>query len=287
MQVSKHVHSLKIPFKLQIGPGIALERFVNVNLIYGKQIYVIDSGVAGSKDIVFDYVRKTGRDPAEIAIIIFTHSHPDHIGAAREMQKATGCRTASHAAERSWIEDVELQCRERPVPGFHTIVEGSVKVAITLKDGDAFEVGGGGCLKVIDTPGHSKGHISLLYGDEGVLICGDSVPVPGEIPVYEDVLASVESLKRLMEISGLKVLLSAWDEPRYGGQAYETLGRAISYIRNIHTEVLKAKAELRSSDPAVLAKSVCESMGFPPAAINPLFFKTIQAHLKAGSRLDL
>lgn len=287
MQVSKHVHSVRIPFRLQIGPGVVLERFVYVHLIYGKQIYMMDSGVAGCKDTVFDYIRKTGRDPGEIAAIIFTHSHPDHIGAAREIYRATGCRTAAHAHERTWIEDVELQCRERPVPGFHSIVEGSVKVAISLKDGDTFEVGGGSDLKVIHTPGHSKGHISLLYRDEGVLICGDSVPLPGEMPIYEDVLSSMKSLEKLRGIGGLEVLLSSWDEPRYGVQAYEALNGAIHYIQNMHAEVLKAKATLHSSDPILIAKKVCESMCFPATALNPLFLKTLEAHLKTDSGPEL
>jgi glyoxylase-like metal-dependent hydrolase (beta-lactamase superfamily II) len=46
---------------------------------YGKKIYLIDSGVASSEQIIFDYIRQTGRNPDEISMIVLTHSHPDHI----------------------------------------------------------------------------------------------------------------------------------------------------------------------------------------------------------------
>lgn len=77
---------------------------------------------------MFDYIRKTGRNPEDISLIILTHSHPDHIGSAHEIQRTTGCTIAAHHGERAWIEDVELQSRERPVPDFHSLVGGSVRI---------------------------------------------------------------------------------------------------------------------------------------------------------------
>jgi glyoxylase-like metal-dependent hydrolase (beta-lactamase superfamily II) len=50
---------------------------------------------------IFDYIRSTGRDPSEIVLIILTHSHPDHIGAARAIKQLTGCSIAAHPAERA------------------------------------------------------------------------------------------------------------------------------------------------------------------------------------------
>jgi metal-dependent hydrolase (beta-lactamase superfamily II) len=105
-------------------------------LIYGKKIYLIDTGVATSEKIIFDYIRKTGRNPEDISLIILTHSHPDHIGAAHEIKRATGSTIAAHHGERSWIEDVELQHRERPVPCFHSLVGGSVMIDRILENGD-------------------------------------------------------------------------------------------------------------------------------------------------------
>lgn len=96
MQVSKSVHAIKIPFKLEVGPGKTLDRFVYAYLIYGKQICLVDSGVSGSTDLIFNYIRETGRNFNEIAMMVFTHSHADHIGGAVRVQKSTGCKIAAH-----------------------------------------------------------------------------------------------------------------------------------------------------------------------------------------------
>ena len=286
-QVSKHVHSIKIPFELRLGSGKTLDRFVYVYLIYAKQICLIDSGVSGSKDLIFDYIKETGRDPGEIAMMVVTHAHPDHIGGALGVQKSTGCVVAAHRDDIPWIEDIELQYRERPVPSFHSLVEGSIEVDRALKDGDNLELGDDNMLQVVHNPGHSRGHISLIYKNDGVLISGDCVPVAGGLPIYEDVVSSIKSIKRLRDIKGLKVLLSSWDEPHYGDQIYKALDEGINYIRNIHREVIKEKAILHSSDIQVVARQVCIKLGLPETALNPIFFKTIEAHLKVSDSNNL
>ena len=141
MQVTEHIHALRIPFSLPDPSGGKIPRFVYVYLIYGEKICLVDSGVASSAPMIFDYLRRTDRSPKDISYLILTHSHPDHIGAAREVQEASGCTVAAHAAEIAWIEDVDLQCRERPVPGFHSLVGGSIKVDRALQDGDRIGFG--------------------------------------------------------------------------------------------------------------------------------------------------
>ena len=86
MKVTEDIHALKIPFKLRVGSDKTLDRFVFAYLIFGDQICLIDSGVAGSEAIIFDYVKKAGRNPREITRLVLTHAHPDHIGAGRAIR---------------------------------------------------------------------------------------------------------------------------------------------------------------------------------------------------------
>ena len=44
-----------------------------------------------------------------------------------------------------------------------------------------------------------------------MLICGDAVPLPSSIPIYEDAEQSMQSVRKLMAIEGVEVLLSSWD----------------------------------------------------------------------------
>ena len=46
-------------------------------------------------------------------------------------------------------------------------------VVTELVDGQVIDVGGG--LRVIHTPGHTPGHVSLLHEESGVLITGDAI----------------------------------------------------------------------------------------------------------------
>lgn len=288
MHITPHIHGLRHPFKVPVAPGITLDRFVYSYLIYGETITLIDTGVAGCEKTIFAYIRSTGRDPDEIALICLTHSHPDHIGAAKAIRDVTGCSVAAHPAERAWIEDVERQNRERPVPGFATLVGGSVPVAFELVDGTSIETDDTrACeLRVIHTPGHSPGSISYFLHNEGVLFSGDAVPVAGDLPVYDDAVASVHTVRRLLALHGIRTLLSAWDEPRRDERAYTQMEAALHYLQTIHETVITAAGEGEPDLPA-LTRIVAGQIGLPPQAASPLLARSFAANLQVRHRKNL
>ena len=288
MQITPSIHALKHSFKIPITPGVAIDRFVYSYLVYGDTITLIDTGVAGCEKDIFEYIRSTIRDPSEIALIILTHSHPDHIGAALAIQQVTGCSIAAHPAERAWIENVDLQNRERPVPGFATLVGGPVKVDHELVDGDTIEPDETRAneMLVFHTPGHSEGSISLLLHSEGVLFSGDAIPVAGDLPVYDDAAASVQSVKRLRGLNGIRVLLSSWDEPQTGDAVYQQMDKALDYLRKIQKTVLALSAE-GITDPIELTKKAAAFLGLPPEAITPLLARTFAANLQLRDQKNL
>jgi glyoxylase-like metal-dependent hydrolase (beta-lactamase superfamily II) len=288
MQITPAIHALRHPFNVPIAPGIAIDRFVYSYLIYGETITLIDTGVAGCENTIFNSIRSIGRDPREISLIILTHSHPDHIGAAKAIQKATGCSVMAHPAERAWIEDVDLQSRERPVPGFSTLVGGPVQLDHELADGDVIDPDGTEEyeLQVFHTPGHSAGSISLLVQGEGALLCGDAVPVDGDLPVYDDVKGSVQSVKKLRAIRGIRVLLPSWDEPREGETAYRQMERALVYLQKIHTAAIAASAD-GTIEPMEIAKRTAALLGLPPKVVTPLLARTFAANIRVRDHPDL
>ena len=288
MQISPHIHALRLPFKIPVAPGITLDRFVNAFLIYGKAITLIDTGVAGCERDIFNYIRSTGRDPSEISLIVQTHAHPDHIGATQAIQKATGCAVAIHAAEGPWIEDVALQNRERPVPGFDALVGGPATVNRVLEDGDVLDLDGDHILDLIvfHTPGHSPGSVSLLLRYGGALFSGDAVPVPSDLPVYDDVEQSVQSIRRLNNLDGVAVLLSSWDEPRAGICACQRMNEALAYLQKVHDAVI-ASAGTGTPDPMDLCQRTAKVLGLPPQAVTPLLARTFMANMRARAHKDL
>lgn len=288
MQVTPAIHALRHPFKIPVAPGIAIDRFMYSYIIFGETITLIDTGVAGSETAIFDYIRSIGRDPREISLIILTHSHPDHIGAAKAIHQATGCSVMAHPAERAWIEDVDRQNRERPVPGFSSLVGGSVQPDFEIADGDVIDPDGTEAyeIQVFHTPGHSAGSVSLLLQAEGALFCGDAVPVEGDLPVYDDARQSVHSVKKLKSIRGIRHLLSSWDEPRAGEDAYGQMDRALAYLQKIHDIVIAASAE-GTTEPVNIVKRSAALLGLPPQAVTPLLARTLAANIRVREQADL
>lgn len=284
MQINKYVHAVKIPFYVLTPLGIPLERMVYVYMIYGTQaVHLIDSGVASSEEIIFDYLRKTDRKVEDISRIIQTHSHPDHIGASRTIKGETGCIVAVHPLERAWIENVKLQAEERPVPGFDTLVSGSLAVDRLLEDEEVIGLGCGLKLKVFYTPGHSIGSVSIMLLGFNVLFSGDAIPVPGQMPVYEDVMASVSSIKKLMAIPDIQHLLPSWDEPCKGDEVYQHMEAGLRYIQQVHDAVRRCEKKEHASDQMELCRNVLEELGLPPEIANPLVARSIAAHQKIRS----
>ncbi len=282
MPITPSVQALRLNYTIPVAPGVTYERFVYCFLIFGEKITMIDTGVAGCGTEIFEAIRTAGRDPKEIGLIILTHSHPDHIGGAWAIQRATGCSIAAHPAERAWIEDLDLQNRQRPVPGFESLVSGPVEIEWELDDGECIipdETEGGLTeMTVIHTPGHSPGSISLFMEATDILFSGDAIPVPGNPPIYDDPVASITSIRRLKELEEIAILFSAWDQPVEGMEIYHQLDRALEYIQTIHAAVTAASAD-GHTDLVELTQIVAASAGISQQMIGPLLTRTVSAHL--------
>jgi Zn-dependent hydrolases, including glyoxylases len=283
MEITKNVHAIKIPFQVKTELG-TLDRFVYSYLVTGEQVCLIDSGVVASEGVIFDYMDKIGLKPEDISLMILTHSHPDHIGSAVSVKAKSGCQVAAHSGERSWIEDVELQATERPVPNFHSLVEGPVDVDIILEEEDLVDLGENIILKVIHTPGHSKGSISLLIEGENILITGDAVPLKGDLPIYEDIETSVNSIKKLKSIPKIETLLASWDNPQEGDNVYQIMDDALDYLQNIHESVVKTNKMSPSLEPMEFCKMVLKDLGIPEVAANPIVAQSFQANLNVKNQ---
>lgn len=287
MRVTEQMHALKIPFQVPISPEKIVDRFAYAYLVFGDKITLIDSGVKGAETIIFDYIKNNGRNPEDIARVILSHSHPDHIGSVKAIKQATGCRVLAHAGEQDWIEDTEKQFKERPVPGFHTLVGGPVAVDGLLDDGETVDLGGDITCGVMHTPGHSRGSISLLFEGEKVMMTGDAIPLPHDMPIYDDVIAMARSLRRLRKVRGVDVLLSSWEGPILGVEPIEKrMDDGFTYLRRIHETVRKAE-ERGGEDLMALCRQVVSDMGLPPFAANPLVARSFAAHVAALATTDL
>ncbi|WP_091089521.1 MBL fold metallo-hydrolase [Micromonospora nigra] len=142
-------------------------------------VTLVDCGVTRAPARIVRGLAAIGKQPADVTRIVLTHAHPDHAGGAAEMARRTGAPVAAHAADAPYAES------GRPPAGDPTGTAGrllsrlaggrfpAVEVSQPLADGDLLDVAGG--LRVLHTPGHSPGHVSLLHEPTRVLVTGDAL----------------------------------------------------------------------------------------------------------------
>jgi len=285
VQISNRIHALKIPFSIPLTPDTLLARFVYVYLIYGNEdIILIDTGVAGSEKIIFAYLEKTGRSRDDIATVLLTHAHPDHIGAAAAIQAETGACFAAHAAARAWVEDVAKQAAERPVPGFSSLVGGPVRIDLALGDGDVLRLDEHSDLQVLHTPGHSAGSVCFRFPPEAALFCGDAMLRDGDMPVYDDALACARSLRKLAHSEPVDLLLSSWSDPLIHPHLHHEITGALDYLQRIHAAVRSAGDY---GEPMALCAHVIQALGLPKHMANPLVARALLSHQALSAYADI
>jgi glyoxylase-like metal-dependent hydrolase (beta-lactamase superfamily II) len=279
MKVTDHIHALKTHFQLVFSPERIVDRSVYVYIVFGDRIHLIDCGVKGAQQQIFDYVEANGRSRDEIETLVISHSHPDHIGAAVSVKEITGCKIAYHEAERDWIENTEKQYKERPLPGFHDLVEGPVAPDIVLKDGEMLKLENGLELKVYHTPGHSRGSVSLFLEKEGSLVTADALPLPGDLPLYEDIADSIASIKMMQSLAGIKTVFSSWEDPIQDPATIKhRMNESLQLFYKIHQAVCtQAEPGLSEID---LCKKVVTALSLPPVAVNPIMAKAFASSVK-------
>jgi glyoxylase-like metal-dependent hydrolase (beta-lactamase superfamily II) len=284
---AESIHPVKIAFDIPVSSRQRVERFVYAYIIDGERLILIDTGIAGAEKLISKALQAIGKGLNDLDVVVLTHSHPDHIGSASRIQTRSGAEIWAHSSEVTWIEDVDRQADERPVPGFTAMVSGPVKVDRTLDDGDTLSVGKDWSLTVLHTPGHSSGSISLLCEAYGMLFCGDAVPRPGGLPIYEDVLASALTLVRLAGIGNLSALYSSWADPLFGSSAYAAIIDGMKYLSKVHRVALQVASQINSPDPLALCKRCVRMLELPPFAVNSLVARSLFAHTEDEVRASL
>jgi len=275
MQISNHVYAKKMHFT-----GGNMVRTVYVYLVTGEKTSVlIDTGVFPSRKDVLAFISDAGKTPEDISEILISHAHTDHIGALHSLKKQLNCPAASSELSALWIEDVDKQFHERPVPNFKEFVESSAVIERNIQDGDVIELGGS-TLVTHAAPGHERGQLAFFHQEDGVLFTADSIPVPGEMPVYEDLSAELATLRRLQAVEGIKVLLMSWDDPHEGTENIsKVFDDALAYVQRIHSLTLEGIGMYGEDDLEAVTKYVHGVLGLPAGALNALFTGTIKAHI--------
>jgi len=122
-------------------------------LIVGKEgSILLDAPLDENVELLLSNVKKLGRDPKTIRILLNSHAHVDHIGGFARMKKETGAKIYLSAADaelalRGGVGDFAFGDRFEYPP---------VTADVIVKDGDTIRLGDITMTAVL-TPGHTKG----------------------------------------------------------------------------------------------------------------------------------
>ncbi len=164
---------------------------------------VIDPGFESGE--VLDFLKNADNKER---LIILTHAHYDHIGYALELSRETDTKIAIGKFDNSALSNDYVNLAVM----FHKKSE-PFSADLLLKEGDGFAVGDID-FKVLHTPGHTVGGISLLV--ENNLFSGDTLfkESIGRTDFLGGNFGEIEkSVKRLYDLPDETVVLSGHGEP--------------------------------------------------------------------------
>jgi len=191
-------------------PGVTAILFpravVNAFLVEADVLTVVDTGTVGSAGKVVAALRRLGHDPRDVGRIVVTHRHSDHAGNAAELARASGAEVHMSPGDAPYLAEGREQPRPRPATRLGRLMVPYVERALpwrlepaavrqTLVDGAAL-----GPFRVVETVGHTAGHVSLLWPERGILFTADAaahLTTVGPHPAADDPARARESFRRL------------------------------------------------------------------------------------------
>jgi hydroxyacylglutathione hydrolase len=241
----------------------------NAVLVRGERPVLVDTGFGSDLPVTEKLLREADVPPEDLRLIVNTHYHCDHAGGNSGLQRRYNLPIAAHRWEADLVnrgdrEACGVEWPNQPVEPYE--VNGS------LSEGDEIETGGA-TLRVLHTPGHTLGRLSLYEPEAEVLICGDAVhgaDVAWINPFREGVGAIRRTLESLDKLSELPVR-----------RAYSGHGPEIEDF-DAATEASRRRYAKRLEDPEKPAWHACKRIfgyalmigeGFRESEVSPYLLR--------------
>lgn len=170
---------MEIIANVHIIPNIVANPYL---IIDPDGLTLIDAGLPGSHKKILNYLSSLGRSPSDLKRILITHSDIDHVGGLFAIQKASHARIYASEIESDSMAQGRSSRQIKSKNFFRKLLMGvagrlmkavPIRADEILREGQVLPILGG--LRVVETPGHTPGHISLFSPSTGILFTGDSI----------------------------------------------------------------------------------------------------------------
>lgn len=218
----------------------------NTYLVGHDRVIVVDPGPDDPAHVnaVLEGIHAGGGD---VALILVTHSHRDHLGAAAALAAAAGGTAPVRRRKEG----------DAPLADGETVEEGGVR------------------LRVLYTPGHAADHVVFYWAAERILFSGDLILGAGTVVLEPRDGALEEYLASLERVARLDLALIA---PGHGPLIEEPAARVAEYLahrRMREGQVLDALAG-GARTPGELVGVIYRNLD---PALHPAAENTVRAHL--------
>jgi glyoxylase-like metal-dependent hydrolase (beta-lactamase superfamily II) len=133
-----------------------------------RGVVLLDVGLPGQADALADELDAAGFSWEDVWAVLVTHQDGDHAGALATVVEETDAVVFAHETCAPYVDG-----RQEPIKG-----EGDryppVPVDVELVGGETVRTNAGP-MRVVFTPGHAPGHVSLYFPDERLLIAADAL----------------------------------------------------------------------------------------------------------------
>ncbi len=166
---------------MEILKGVHIvDSYAHTYVLADDRLILIDTSSEADAKTLLAYFEKVKIRPKDIASIFITHVHPDHVsGLARIKRDAASAKVAASKTEADFIS--KRRTYEGP-PGARYQKHPGTPVDVLLDDGQVHDG-----LRVVYTPGHTRGSISLLDESRSLLIAGDAARNEDGLNTMDDV----------------------------------------------------------------------------------------------------
>ena len=205
---------------------------VGINYCYiikAEGCIMVDTGPPPSGKKIEKWLTNIPVNPQEIQLIILTHGHGDHVGSALGVKNFTGAQLAIHNDDRAMVEDGEVAWPSaastwghiarylfRPLAPLMRFNTFKADVIIGDEGLSLKEYGIPG--KIIHTPGHTPGSVSVLLetGDAFVgCMTHNNFPfrLRPNLPIFAEDLSRLRESWKLLLDAGAKTIYPAHGNP--------------------------------------------------------------------------
>jgi glyoxylase-like metal-dependent hydrolase (beta-lactamase superfamily II) len=243
-------------FSRDVAPGIhrLQHAYVNCYIVESTEgITVVDTALPGTWPYLLKALEVIGKGPADIAAVVLTHAHFDHLGFAQLLQNEWGTAVMAHPAEAYIAEHPYRYAHENSRLFYPVRHPGSIPILTRMAQAGALRVPGivgldyfepGQVLNVpgnpiaLFTPGHTFGHSSLVFADRNAILTGDALvtldPYTGATgPQIVSGAATANSEMALASLAALEQTTAAVILPGHGQPWQHGIRAAVAHARAV------------------------------------------------------